>query len=101
MDNWLKMKKVKKRGFEVFPVRTKDFEDSLIEVCKLKKDEWVDKVLGRVASVNHLHAADAVYHQQCSSNFRTGKQLPKSSDVAKEHILKKSQSRKTQFVWKK
>ena len=79
----------KKRGFEVYPVRTKDFEDSLIEVCNLRKDEWAETVLGRVASVNDLHAADAVYHQQCSSNFRTGKQLPKSSDIPKEHSSSK------------
>lgn len=74
----------KKRGFEVYPVRTKDFEDSLIEVCHSRRDEWSETVLGRLASVNDLHAADAVYHQQCSSNFRTGKQLPKSGDSPKD-----------------
>ena len=26
--------------------------------------------------MNDLPAADAVYHQQCSSNFRTGKNVP-------------------------
>jgi hypothetical protein len=27
-------------------------------------------------SVQDLHATDAVYHQKCSVNFRTGKSLP-------------------------
>ena len=33
-------------------------------------------VKGRIESVNDLHAADAVYHQICSSNFRTKKPVP-------------------------
>ena len=31
---------------------------------------------GRLAYINDL-AADAVYHQSCNVNFRTGKQIPK------------------------
>ena len=31
----------------------------------------------RIDSVNDLHASDRVYHQCCSVNFRTGKQIPK------------------------
>ena len=49
---------------------------------------------GRLASVNELRAEGAVYHSQCSSNFRTGKGMPtnacgkkkqgRPSDVEKE-----------------
>ncbi|CAG2190145.1 unnamed protein product [Mytilus edulis] len=31
-----------------------------------------------------LHAADAIYHQTCSVNFRTGKQIPVSKQANKE-----------------
>lgn len=66
----------KKRGFEVIPVRTIDFQDSIAEVCQERNDTWAETVLGRLEFANDLHAADAVYHQQCSVNFRTGKQVP-------------------------
>lgn len=66
----------KQRELGVFPVRTEDFQKSILQVCHSRNDEWSATVLGRIASVNDLHAADAVYHQQCSSNFRTGKNIP-------------------------
>ena len=36
-----------------------------------------------------LHAADAVYHAQCYSNFRTGKQKPKHIATTPEDNLKR------------
>jgi len=45
-------------------------------VCKERKDYWAGQVESRLHCVSDLHAADAVYHQQCSVNFRTGKQIP-------------------------
>lgn len=36
-----------------------------------------------------LHAADAVYHSQCNSNFRTGKQMPQTVFNTPEYNLKK------------
>ena len=41
-----------------------------------KNDSWSTNVLSRIQFVQDLHAADAVYHQKCSVNFRTGKCLP-------------------------
>ena len=38
--------------------------------------EWARDVRGRIEFVNDLHAADALYHQTCSVNFRTGKTVP-------------------------
>ena len=42
--------------------------------------------LGRLEYAQDLHAADSVYHQTCSVNFRTGKGIPKqfSSDYEKD-----------------
>lgn len=42
-------------------------------ICDERRDEWSAEVRGRIESVNDLHAADAVYHQSCSVNFRTKK----------------------------
>jgi len=64
----------RKKGFEVIPVRTKDFQDFIEKVCKDRNDSWSEIVLGRLQYAQDLHAADAVYHQICSVNFRTGKQ---------------------------
>ena len=69
-----------KRGYEVFPVRTKEFQDSLREVCLERNDDWALKVFARLEFARDLHAADAIYHQQCSVNFQTKKQIPQSFD---------------------
>ena len=39
-------------------------------------DDWAASVQARISAVHDLHAADAVYHHLCSSNFRTNKQIP-------------------------
>ena len=38
-------------------------------------DKWNETVKGRIESAQDLHAADAVYHQQCNINFRTGRNI--------------------------
>ena len=53
-----------------------DFQDFIAQICKERNDEWSEIVLGRLEYAQDLHAADAVYHQACSVNFRTGKQVP-------------------------
>ena len=57
-------------------MRTQDFQDSITQICKERNDEWSEIVLGRLEYAQDLHAADVVYHQACSVNFRTGKQVP-------------------------
>ena len=64
----------RKRGYDVILVCTKD-EDKIQQVCKVINDEWAEMVRGKLEFVQDLHAADAVYHQACSVNFRTGKQI--------------------------
>jgi hypothetical protein len=65
-----------KRGIDVFPVRTKDFQINIEKICRERNDSWSTNVLSRIQFVQDLHAADTVYHQKCSVNFRTGKSLP-------------------------
>lgn len=64
----------KTKEFKLIPVRTKDFQTKLLECC-IK--HWSDIVRGKLAHVNDLHTADAVYHKSCNGNFRTGRQAPK------------------------
>ena len=58
------------------PVRTFDFQDNIRKKCGDRADEWGETVLSRINFVQDLHAADAMYHQSCSVNFRTMKQIP-------------------------
>jgi len=67
----------RKRGLDVFPVRTLEFQKNIRDVCSRRNDNWSREVSDRISQVIDLPAADAVYHQQCSVNFRTLKQIPK------------------------
>lgn len=66
----------RKLDYKLIPVRTMDFKDKIIEACDKYENDWVDTVRDRVVYAHDLPAADAVYHQLCSVNFRTGKQIP-------------------------
>ena len=68
----------------VFPVRTMDFQNSIVDICNQRKDSWGDEVYARIQQVNDLHAADAVYHQSCSVRFRFGKHKTNCDDGASE-----------------
>jgi hypothetical protein len=79
----------KRRGPDSFLVRTIDFQKNIIKICQERKDSWATQVLARIQYAQDLHAADTVYHQQCSVNFRTGKNLPSSTP----HLKKKGTGR--------
>lgn len=66
----------RKRGCDVYPVRTLEFGQVIEQICDKRNDEWAGQVKLRLKSVHDLPAADALYHQTFSVNFRTGKQLP-------------------------
>ena len=68
-------------------MRTRDFQAIISKICNERNDDWT-LVASRLAFVIDLHAADAVYHQQCSVNFHTLKNVPKqySSYPASKHI---------------
>lgn len=63
---------------EFFTVRTMDFQKSIEQVISKRNDQWAEEVRTRLELVHDLPAADAVYHQPCSVNFRTLKQIPTS-----------------------
>ena len=67
---------------------TKDFfQGKIQEACKVRNDEWAETVQERLEFAQDLHAANAVYHQEYSVNFRTGKQVPKihGNDTNSKH----------------
>ena len=59
----------KKRGHNVFPVRTMDFQSTVAKICNDRKDEWSAAVSGRLAFVHDLLTVKAIYHQACNVNF--------------------------------
>ena len=69
--------RAEKRGYDVIPARTKDFQDKIQEACKVRNDEWAETVRERLEFAQDPHSTDTVYHQAFSVNFRTGKQIPK------------------------
>lgn len=52
------------------------FDSKIKAICKERNDRWATEILGRLSTISDLFAADAVYHQVCKSNFRTGKAVP-------------------------
>ncbi|KAH3752634.1 hypothetical protein DPMN_187255 [Dreissena polymorpha] len=53
-------------------VRSLHFHESIVDVCNKRKDEWSTAILARLSHVIDLPAAEAIYCQSCSVNFRTG-----------------------------
>ena len=52
-----------KRGNDVFPVRTSDFQATVMQVCTERNDTGAHTIRGRIEFAQDLHAADAIYHQ--------------------------------------
>ena len=66
----------KRKTPDVFQVKTVETRDTILAVCRERGDAWAGAVQARMLHVHDLHAADAVYHRVCSSNFRTMKEIP-------------------------
>ena len=49
-------------------VGTLSFQTSLLDKCHESAGKWADDVLRRLSSID-LVASDAIYHEQCESNF--------------------------------
>ena len=64
------------KGHKLIQVRTREFQTEIQKLCDTRRDKWSERVKGRFNSINDLFAADAVYHQVCSVNFRTNKSIP-------------------------
>lgn len=62
---------------ESVTVKTDTFSKTMLEICKKRNDMWYVDVQGCLAYFEgDLHAADCVYHQSCSENFRNRKGIP-------------------------
>ena len=66
----------KRKSSDILTVRTIEMKDTILAVCRERGDSWADSVQARILHIHDLHAADAVYHQIYSVNFRTKKQIP-------------------------
>ena len=65
-----------KQSSEVLSKNT-EIDDSIKEASRNRSyDDWSLAVLGRLEGISDLHAADAIYHHACYSNFKTNKNLP-------------------------
>ena len=61
----------RKRKHDVLEVKTIGIKETILKICQEQADSWSDVVKARILHVHDLHAADAIYHQTCSVNFRT------------------------------
>ena len=87
----------KNRASEAFKVTTLETKDTVLELCSERgNDLWAEVVRGRIINVHDLPAADAIYHQTCSVNFRTGKQVPKIFAVD-QPVSKKAEMGRPQY----
>ena len=64
-----------KKNGDIFKVTTLDMKGTRMARCSERRDAWSEVVQTRIMHVYDLPAADAAYHQKCSVNFRTGKQI--------------------------
>ncbi len=74
----------RKRKHDVILVKTIGIKETIVKICQERADSWSDTVKARILHVHDLHAADAVYHQTCSVNFRTKKQMPMAQFIIED-----------------
>jgi len=60
----------------VYPARTLELYDSVMDMCTKRCDSWSDEVQGRLQQCIDFVAGEAVYHQKCKVMFRLGKCKP-------------------------
>ena len=84
----------KKKGCNVFPVRTLIIKEKIKGICLQRGDSWAEMVKGRLEFYNNLHAANAIYHRQYNINFRTNKDILKNFQPV-ESVPAKKKTRKT------
>ena len=66
-----------RKKVDAFKVTTIEMKHTILAICSERRDAWSDAVQARIMHIHDLPAADAMYHETCSVNFRTGKQIPK------------------------
>ncbi|CAG2250738.1 unnamed protein product [Mytilus edulis] len=87
-----------KRSADCYPVRTFDFQNAVRATCLDRNDEWGYQVLERIEFGRDLPAVDAVYHQVCSTNFRTMRQIPKHMQEPSPKVQKVGKGRPTNWT---
>ena len=75
---------------DVYNVCTLTFQHSITKVAIKRGDVCGSTVLARVNAVIDLPAEEAIYHQLCSANFRTSRDVPQR--YTNEDIPKKRKS---------
>jgi len=74
------------RHENVYQVSTTDCQEAMLRCCETRGDEWANDVRSRIVFAQDLPAVDAVYHQSCNVNFRTGRNIPfKFSSIVYEN----------------
>ncbi len=53
----------------------------MLAICDTRGDDWAEAVRSRLETIHDLPAEEATYHRFCSSNFRTGKNIPTVHDT--------------------
>ena len=79
----------RKRGFDVYPVSIIQMKGTILSECRNRDDAWGRDVMARLECCNDLPAVEAVYHQVCSVNFRTGRALPQAFATVKSPKIPK------------
>ena len=74
-------------------MRTITFKNSVLEVCHRRGDAWPESVEARLLHFHNIPAVDVIYHEECSLNFRTDKQIPTVHQTS-EACLKRAQADK-------
>ena len=72
---------------KLISVKTMVFQDRVREACTIWHDSWSDTINARMEYVQDPFAVDAVYHLQCSTIFRTERQIPQQFISVDSHKL--------------
>jgi hypothetical protein len=82
-----------KRARVVCTVTTMDMQETILNECEARGDEWAEVVRARIQSVHDLPAADAIYHHSCSTNFRMKMDIPGSFSTDQPEKKKRKSGR--------
>ena len=65
----------RKSEFSLIPVRTLALRETILKACEKHNNEWVGTVKQCILFAPDPPAANVVYHQKCSVNFKTRQQI--------------------------
>ena len=59
-----------KRWRRIVQCQTIEIKEKLLQVCKVRNDNWAAEVQRRIVGIiSDLHAVDAQYHHDCYTSF--------------------------------